>query len=62
MMRWKEMRTRAKALKAPWPMAESIDEAYKRFAAVAEAAKIARLNEWQKGFGPLKQAVARAKK
>ena len=62
MMRWKEMRARAKALKAPWPMAESIDEAYKRFAAVAEAAKIARLNEWQKGFGPLKQAVARAKK
>jgi len=62
MMRWKVMRTRAKAVKAAWPMPESIDEAYKRFVAVAKAKKITRLNEWQKGFGVLQQAVARAKK
>ena len=38
--RWKEMRRAAKTAKAPWPLAESVDDVYKQFRAVAAEKKI----------------------
>ena len=60
MMRWSEMRQRAQALKADWPMPDSIRSAYDGFMQIARDKKVTRLNEWQEGFGPLEEAVKRA--
>jgi len=59
-MRWSEMRQRAQALKADWPMPDSIRSAYDGFMQIARDKKVTRLNEWQEGFGPLEEAVKRA--
>lgn len=62
MMRWDEMRDAAKAANADWPMPESIQDAYNRFVEVATKKNITRLNEGQQGYGPLDEALKRAKK
>ena len=62
MMRWDEMRDAAGKAGADWPMAESIQEVHDRFVEVAKKKNITRLNEWQAGYGPIEEAVKRAKK
>jgi hypothetical protein len=62
MMRWDEMRDAAKAANADWPMPESIQETYDRFVEIAKKKNITRLNEGQEGYGPLDEALRRAKK
>ena len=62
MMRWNEMRDKAKAAGADWPMPDSIQDAFDQFIKVAKKKNITRLNEWQKGFGALEEAVKNARK
>ncbi len=62
MMRWAEMRSAAEASGADWPMPEDIDDVYKRFVRIAEKKKITRLSEWREGYGPLQDALKKAKK
>ena len=62
MMRWNEMRAKAKAAKAPWPMPDSIRATYEQFMKVARAEKMTRLDEWNKGFAALDRAIERARK
>jgi hypothetical protein len=62
MMRWDEMREKAKASGADWPMAESIHETFEQFMEIAKKKNINRLNEWNPGFGALEEALERAKK
>jgi hypothetical protein len=61
MMRWDEMRDAAKAANADWPMPESIQDAYDHFVEIAKKKNITRLNEGQEGYGPLDEALKRAK-
>jgi hypothetical protein len=61
MMRWDEMRDAAKAANADWPMPESIQETYDHFVEIAKKKNITRLNEGQEGYGPLDEALKRAK-
>jgi len=61
MMRWDEMRDAAKTANADWPMPESIQETYDRFVEIAKKKNITRLNEGQEGYGPLDEALKRAK-
>ena len=62
MMRWDEMREKAKVSGAAWPMPESIKTAYEQFMKVAKKKNINRLDEWNPGFGALEKALERAKK
>ena len=62
MMRWDEMRDKARAANADWPMPESIQDAYDDFVKVAKKKNITRLSEWQTGYGALDEALRRAKK
>jgi len=60
-IRWKEMRRAAKAAKAPWPLAESVDDVYKQFRTVAAEKKIRAVREHRGGFDVMDEAVKRAK-
>jgi hypothetical protein len=62
MMRWDEMRGKAKASGVDWPMPDTIKETYEQFLGVAKRKNVTRLNEWSQGFGVLDEAVKRAKK
>ena len=62
MMRWDELREKARAAGADWPMPESIKTTYEQFLEVAKKKNITRLNEWSSGFGVLEKALERAKK
>jgi hypothetical protein len=61
-MRWDEMRGKAEAAGAKWPLPDSIKTAYDEFVKVAKEKNITRLNEHTAGYGPLEEAVKRAKK
>ncbi|MCK4292059.1 MAG: DUF4838 domain-containing protein [Planctomycetes bacterium] len=61
MMRWTQMREKAKAANADWPMPNSIQDAYDHFVKIAKKKNISRLSEWQAGYGALDEAVKRAK-
>jgi len=62
MMRWDEMREKARAAGAKWPMPDSIKTAYEQFLEVAKKKNITRLNERSRGYGVLEEALKRAKK
>ena len=62
MMRWDEMREKARAAGADWPMPDSIKDAFDHFMKVAKKKNITRLNEWNVGYGALEDALKRAKK
>ena len=62
MMRWDEMREKAKEASVDWPMLDTIKGTYERFLEVAKRKNITRLNEWSQGFGVLDEALKRAKK
>jgi hypothetical protein len=62
MMRWDEMRDKAKATGVDWPMPETIKETYEQFLEVAKRKNVTRLNEWSQGYGVLDEALKRAKK
>jgi len=61
MMHWNEMRKKAKAAGADWPMPESIEAANEHFMEVAGKKKMTRLDEWNEGFGALEKALERAR-
>jgi hypothetical protein len=61
-MRWDELRQKAKAAGADWPMGDSIKDTFEQFQEVAEKKNITRLSEGSKDFGVLQGAVKRAKK
>jgi len=61
MMRWDEMREKAEAAGADWPMPDSIQDAFDHFMKVARKKNITRLDEWNPGYGALEKAVERAK-
>ncbi|UCD50816.1 MAG: DUF4838 domain-containing protein [Phycisphaerales bacterium] len=60
MMRWDEMREAGQRAGADWPMPASIQETYDRFMVVAKKKNITRLDEWNRGFGNLDEALKRA--
>jgi hypothetical protein len=62
MMRWHEMREKAQAAGADWPMPDSIREAFDHFLQIGKKKNITRLNEWQAGYGVLEKAVEEATK
>ena len=62
MMRWDEMREKADAAGAHWPMPDSIEATYEQFMRVARKKNITRLDEWNKGYGALEKALERAEK
>ncbi len=62
MMRWDEMREKALAAGADWPMPNSIQDAYDHFVKIAKKKNITRLNEWNVGYGALEKALERVKK
>ena len=62
LMRWDEMRTAAQTANADWPMPESAQAAYDHFTKIANQNNITGLNEGQQGYGPLDEALKRAKK
>jgi len=62
LMRWDEMREKAEASSADWPMPESIQEAFEQFMKIAKKKNITRLNESNVGFGALEKALEGAKK
>jgi len=62
MMRWDPMRQACEAAGADWPMPESIETTFEQFKDVAKKKNIARLNEWQVGFGNLEKAIEHAKR
>jgi hypothetical protein len=62
MMRWDEMREKAQAASADWPMTNTIKETYERFLEVAKRKNITHLREGRQGFGVLEETVKRAKK
>jgi len=62
MMRWNQMRDKAKAANADWPIPESIRDAYEHFVDIAQKKNITRLNEWQQGYGALDDALKHAEK
>jgi hypothetical protein len=62
MMRWDEMREKARAASADWPIPDSIKTTYEQFLEVAKKKNITRLNEWSRGYGVLEEAVKRVKK
>ncbi|MFQ6035359.1 MAG: DUF4838 domain-containing protein [Sedimentisphaerales bacterium] len=61
MMRWDEMREKAEAIGADWPMPNSIQDAFDHFMKIAKKKNITRLNEWNPGYGALEKALERAK-
>jgi len=62
MMRWNDMREKAAAAGATWPMPDSIQDTFDHFTQVAKKKNITRLNEWQPGYGVLEKALEQAKK
>lgn len=62
MMRWNDMREKAAAGSAAWPMPDSIQDTFDQFTQVAKKKNITRLNEWQPGFVALEKALEQAKK
>ncbi len=62
MMRWDEMREKAKESGAAWPMPDSIQDVFEHFMKIAKKKNVTRLNEWNPGFGALEEALERAKK
>jgi hypothetical protein len=61
MLHWKDMKKKAKALGADWPMPDSIEAANEQFMKIAKKKNITRLDEWNEGFGALERALERAK-
>ncbi|MHC4703211.1 MAG: DUF4838 domain-containing protein [Planctomycetota bacterium] len=61
MLHWKDMRDKAQASGADWPMPESIEAANEHFMEIAKKKNITRLDEWNEGFGALERALERAK-
>ncbi len=62
MMRWDELREKAQAANADWPMNDTIKETYERFLEVAKRKNMTYLSEGSQGFGTLDDALKRAKK
>jgi hypothetical protein len=62
MITWDEMRDKAIASSADWPMPDTIKETYERFMEVAKKINMTNLNEGSQGFGVLDEAMKRAKK
>ncbi|MBN1806293.1 MAG: DUF4838 domain-containing protein [Sedimentisphaerales bacterium] len=62
MIRWNEMRKKAKQSGSDWPMQHSIQDTFDEFMKIARQKNITRLNEWNEGFGALDEALERAKK
>ena len=62
MMRWDEMREKAQAASADWPMTNTIKETYERFLEVAKRKNMTHLREGRPGFGVLDEALKQAKK
>jgi hypothetical protein len=62
MTRWDEMREKAEAAGADWPMPETIQAAFEHFMKIAKKKNITRLDEWNPGYGALEKALERAKK
>ena len=57
LLRWSEMRGKAKAAKVAWPMLEHPQAALEHFKKIAQAKGVTRLSEWRAGFGPLEAAT-----
>jgi len=62
MTRWDEMRQKADQIGAAWPMPQTIQGTFEEFMKIARKKNITRLNEWNPGFGALKEALKRAQK
>ncbi|KPL24425.1 MAG: hypothetical protein AMJ75_03735 [Phycisphaerae bacterium SM1_79] len=62
MMRWDEMREKAKETSVDWPVPDTIKETYERFLEIAKRKNMTHLREGSRGFGVLDEAVERAKK
>jgi hypothetical protein len=62
MTRWDELREKAQAINAAWPMNDTIKETYERFLEVAKRKNMTHLSEGRQGFGELDEALKRAKK
>jgi len=62
MIRWTEMREKAKTAGADWPMPDSIQQTYDRFVQIAKKKNVTRLNEGQDGYVALDEALKRAAK
>ena len=60
LMRWNEMRGRAKQIGAAWPLAEDIRAVHAAFLRIARSEGMTRLTEWIEGFGALDDAVKKA--
>jgi hypothetical protein len=61
-LRWDQMSKHAATISARWPLTGPIQETYDRFIQIAKKKNITRLNEGQEGYGPLDEALKRAKK
>ena len=55
--RWDELRRQALEEGADWPWGDSAEQARAQFEQWARSLNITRLNEWEKGFGPLIHGV-----
>ncbi|MBN2269576.1 MAG: DUF4838 domain-containing protein [Sedimentisphaerales bacterium] len=62
LMRWDEMRKTAQDSGADWPMPDSPKAAYDQFTDIANSNSVTGLREGQQGYGPLDEALQRAKK
>jgi len=62
LVRWDEMRAAAQTAGADWPMPESAKAAYDQFTNIANQNSVTGLREGQQGYGPLDEALKRAKK
>ena len=62
MMRWNEMREKARAAGIDWPMPDSIQDAFDHFVKVAKKKNLTRLSEQGKGYDALEEALKRAGK
>ena len=62
MMRWDELREKARAAGTIWPMPNSIKDTYDHFIKVANEKNITSLNESSRGYGVLEEALERTKK
>jgi hypothetical protein len=62
MVRWDEMREKAEATNADWPMPDSIHDVHDYWMKIAKKKNVDRLCHWYKGFDTLKKALERATK
>lgn len=60
MMCWSPWRKEAAESNQPWPMPNTIQQAYDEFIAIAKRNHITRLDEWNDGFGNLNKAIEAA--